>query len=74
MTDSQHLRFIKTGDSASGKTERWDVESKSQGTVLAVANWYGPWRQYVMYPQPGTLFNCGCLDDIAAFLKELNKR
>lgn len=74
MSDSKYLRFVKTGESDSGKTEHWDIESKSQGLVLAIVRWYGPWRQYVMYPQHETLFNCGCLDDISDFLKELNRR
>lgn len=63
---SQYLEFLETGDT--GKTKVWDVLSRSRGHRLAVIQWYGPWRQYVMYPDHMTLWNVGCLSDIQSFI------
>lgn len=69
--ESEYLRFDLLGDSPSGKTKRYDVVSKNHGTTLATIAWYGAWRQYVLYPQPSTIWNKGCLSDVAKFLEGL---
>ena len=40
---------------------RWDKRRR---------DWYASWRQYVFYPNPDTIFNKGCLRDIARFCEE----
>jgi len=50
------------------KTRIWKCHNKSSGDVLGVAKWYGPWRQYCFYPNDGTIFNGGCLDNIKSFV------
>ena len=55
------------------KTQIWDVINKSSEEPLARIEWYWPWRQYVIYPEPNTLYNDGCLETIIAFIKRLNK-
>lgn len=32
---------------------------------LGEIRWYGPWRQYCFYPVHATIFNRGCLREIA---------
>lgn len=39
---------------------------------LGTIQWYGAWRQYVFYPEPGTLFNRSCLSDIESMLQSMN--
>jgi len=58
-----------------GKTQKWAVVNKSSGYTLAVIQWYGAWRQYVIeFDQPyATTFNNGCLVSIIDFLNRLNK-
>ena len=76
MTDwrnSKYLAFAWSGLSASGLTERWAVTSMSSGDRLGGVAWYGPWRQYTFDPERGTLFNSGCLAEIAAFLVEMTE-
>jgi hypothetical protein len=68
-----YLQIVRAGTSASGKTLEWDVLGRSHGAFLGEIRWYGPWRQYCFMPCSDTVFNHGCLADIAAFLVEQNR-
>lgn len=50
------------------RTKKWDIQAKRDGTVLARVKWYGPWRQYIIVPEPDCVFNSGCLMEITTFL------
>lgn len=56
------------------KTQHWLVQSKLHGSLLGEIKWWGPWRQYVFFPQPETLFNPECMKDICQFIEELMAR
>jgi len=71
MSESEYLEFQDVIDGRERKTERIHVVSKSHGVILGDISWYGPWRQYVFFPDDDTLFNRACLRDIADFLDEL---
>lgn len=60
-----HLSFTHTGDSASGKTKRWEVVSNNG--LLAEIMWYGQWRKYCFFPFMQTVFDVSCLREIADF-------
>lgn len=68
----QYLEAICLGRSASGKTERWAINNTTQGARLAVVEWNGRWRQYVVNVNAGTTWSAGCLRDVFEFLRELN--
>jgi len=78
---NQHTRLIIDGGKwiyferteEKVKTQVWDVINKSSEEPLARIEWYFPWRQYVFYPEPETVYNDGCLETIIAFIKRLNK-
>lgn len=53
------------------KTKVIGVWSKKSANRLGVIKWYGPWRQYVFFPDLGTLFNAECLNDIQSYIKGL---
>lgn len=53
------------------KTMMIDVLSRRHGDKLGTIKWYGPWRQYVFTPEPGTLYSAGCLADIETSIVEL---
>lgn len=59
------LEFTDGGTSISGKTKRWRVSA--QDLFLGSIQWYGPWRKYVFVPSVDTLFDAGCLLEVAAF-------
>ena len=64
--ESQYLEFVEVKDT--GKTKVWQVLSKHHGDVLAVISWYGSWRQYTFRPNPNTIWNTGCLEDVNRFI------
>lgn len=77
MSKKNCLLFDKWGLSASGKTRVWGVLSSRwivpRGTVqteLGTIKWYAPWRRYVFFPDPGTLYDAGCLTEIATFIEQ----
>ena len=53
------------------KTEVWEVISKRHGFNLGVIKWYGSWRQYCFFPEPETVFNIDCMDDIMIFIQDM---
>lgn len=71
--NSKYLEFKPIAVQPQRRTQRWGVVSKSSGDVLGLVEWYGPWRQYIVEPREGCVFNNGCLNDISAFLTEQNE-
>lgn len=69
MVKSKYMEFDKIGDT--GKTEIWNILSKSSGFILGKISWYGPWRQYCFLPSPNSVFNNSCMSDIQKFIKIL---
>ena len=71
LTESK-LEFDKIGDT--GKTEIWNILSKSSGFILGQIKWYGPWRSYCFFPSATSIFNVACMTDIQNAIKELMDR
>lgn len=69
--ETEYLAFRPAGRSASGKTEVWSVVSRRQEAELGQLRWFGRWRQYAFFPGPETVFNPGCLADVAEFCAAL---
>lgn len=72
MIESRYLEFDKIG--CTGKTDVWNVLSRSQGSVLGKIKWFSQWRQYCFWPSPNTIFNPECMADISKLIKELMDR
>ncbi len=56
----------------SRKTPIVIVSSRRTGARLGQIKWFGRWRQYCFWPDPGTIFNTGCMTDIQAKIRELH--
>jgi hypothetical protein len=69
MKESKYLEFFRAG--FTGKTEVYDVLSKSSGFILGHIKWYPAWRQYCFFPSPNCVFNVGCMKDINDLIGEL---
>lgn len=69
MIKSKYMEFDKIG--STGKTDIYNVLSKSSGFILGQIKWYGAWRQYCFWPSPNSIFNIGCMDDIQTIINEL---
>ncbi len=70
MMESKYLDFAEKYIPG-GITKQVLVKSKKHGFVLGLIKWYGGWRQYVFFPEPGTIFNPACMDDISKFIRGL---
>jgi hypothetical protein len=58
--------------SESGKTKRLTVFAMND-IALGSISWHGPWRKYVFFPNPQTLFDPYCLTEVVEKLKDLQK-
>ena len=70
-THYKFIYFIKVEDKP--KTSVWHCLSQSTNDLLGEVKWYGSWRQYCFFPEPTTVFNVGCLEDINDFIGQLKK-
>jgi hypothetical protein len=57
------MRIEKIGDT--GKTGIYAVIAKDGDLQLGQIRWFGRWRKYAFFPEPGTVFEATCLHDIA---------
>lgn len=69
MINSKYMDFHKIGDT--GKTEIWDIISKSSGFILGKIKWYYAWKGYCFFPSPNCVFSKGCMTDIQKVIKNL---
>lgn len=52
------------------KTNVYTIFSKSLGDRLGEIKWYAPWRQYCFFPDEGTVWSKGCLNEVNVFIKQ----
>jgi hypothetical protein len=71
MTESKWIRFVRVAQSPERKTAVWNVVAKEDGGVLGRVSWFGRWRRYAFFPEPGTVFEPTCLGDITTFITGL---
>lgn len=65
------IEFRKDIKPLNRKTDVYHVFNKEFGTFLGTIKWYGSFRKYSFFPEPELVFEATCLEDLAAFLKEL---
>lgn len=53
------------------KTLIYKIISKTSGESLGTIEWYGPWRQFCVFPRNSTVWSAGCLTDLQDFFKRL---
>jgi hypothetical protein len=70
LAPTKYLRFSRSPAPAR-KTMVWFVISQSSDVKLGEIKWHSPWRQYVFFPAPETLFNTDCLVVIADRIETL---
>lgn len=69
------IEIVRTADSPSGKTMRWQVLSSASNALLGSIYWWPTWRQYVFEPngEARIIFEEDCLRDIAHFCEQQTK-
>jgi len=65
----QFLHFVETDKKP--KTSTWSCRTRG-GDELGTVKWYSSWRQYCYFPTVQAVYSAGCMEDIAAFCKQLN--
>jgi hypothetical protein len=65
------LQFIDHPPKAPRTTVIVHVRSRRTTEMLGQIKWYSHWRQYAFFPEPGTIWNTQCLDEIQAEIKTL---
>ena len=71
-----YLGLVTVESPAQGrlKTYIWTVYGGAgAGARLGQVKWYGPWRRYCFFPEPATLFDTSCLDEIRSWLEMATK-
>jgi hypothetical protein len=65
------IEIILTGKKP--KTNVWEVRAIASRLSLGKIKWYGGWKKYAFYPEPGTIYEEDCLNDITAFIVKETK-
>ena len=68
------ITLLFNGNSATGKTEVWTVETEDRNTILGEIKWNGAWRCYWFLPCDETGYEKKCLRDLADFCEELTNK
>ncbi|MDP9954681.1 hypothetical protein J2X97_000318 [Epilithonimonas hungarica] len=66
----KYLNFIEVGNKT--KTKIISVQNNSS-IELAIIKWNAPWRKYCIFFNSQTIFDSKCLEEITAFLNQINK-
>ena len=72
MSGGAHLSFEILPKRKSRKTEIWAVMDQN-GSSLGEVRWWASWRRYTFHPAEDTLYDPGCLRQIADFCEEQTK-
>ncbi len=68
-TEYEYFSFIK--DESVTKAAVWHCR-KGVEMVLGVVKWHKYWRQYCFFPEPDTVFNVVCLEDLGHFINQIS--
>jgi hypothetical protein len=71
--DNEYLEFVETWPETR-KTAKVFVNATRDGAPLGEIIWFGRWRQYAFMPEPGTVFNVGCMATIISRIDDLMER
>lgn len=50
------------------KTDTWHIYNKDAGVRVGIIKWYGSFKCYSFFPEPGMVFEPTCLTDITNFI------
>lgn len=51
----------------------WVITKEQPCSTLGQIKWFGRWRKYSFFPQPETVFEQDCLNDIISFMEDLER-
>ena len=62
-----HITFQHLGPRSGNKTSDFYVRNSKDRGVIGTVKWFGRWRKYSFFPEPGTVYEETCLREIAEF-------
>jgi len=65
-------KFLRVASDPSNPSERGVVSNDNK--LIAILGYYKPWREWVLYPQPNTVWSADCLAAINDHLAVLGSR
>jgi len=72
-TEYKYFSFVK--DKSVIKAAVWRCRRGSDIVgykVLGTVKWHKRWRQYCFFPEPDTVLNVVCLEDMGHFIKQIS--
>ncbi len=69
----KYMIAMPPSNSLSGKTKEWVIRSVPVTVQLGKVRWLGRWRCYAFFPFPDTVFNAGCMNQLAEFCAKVTK-
>ena len=65
----KYLHAASPTASKTGKTKEWLIYSGKDGadTLIGHVSWFGRWWRYAFYPEDDTVFEQGCMRELADF-------
>lgn len=73
-TFDKYIKIEEVGVSPTGKTKVWLVVNEKKNFAVGYIKWYGGFRKYCFFPVNGTLYDSDCMQKIAEFLQDVNKK
>lgn len=70
-SDTKWITIQELKDLDTGKTQVFQVLAKQDGVLLGTIKWFGRWRKYAFFPEPETVYENDCLNDISIFISGL---
>ena len=64
--------LIKEDGFDNTKRRTYSVKNKKSEAEIGQIGYYARWRQYVLFPEYGTVWNSECLEFVTDFLKNIN--
>lgn len=70
-TKYKYIHFVETR--LLSQTSIYECRNNKSGETIAKIKWYSVWVQYCFFPEQFSVYNLGCLNDIANFMEQLKE-
>jgi len=71
QTKYKYIHFVERHNE--GKTRRFNCCNIKLDELIGIVKWYGAFRGYSFFPEWGSIYSQGCLDDISHFMQQLKE-
>jgi len=72
--NESYIEIVRQGSSSTRVTDIFAVRARGTAATLGEIRWHWSWRKYCFFPKPNTLFDHGCLRDIANFCESETRK